>query len=55
MSTNLVETSKNYNTYLKCLKSLENIKLGKVVKCINCCSEETINAKGDLGKHACRC
>jgi transposase-like protein len=54
MATNLIEISKNYNTQLKCLKLLENIRWGKVVKCPNCGSDETRNAKGEMGRHACR-
>lgn len=54
MATNLIYISKTYNTQAKCLQLLESIKWGKVVTCTHCGSKETRQAKGEIGRHACR-
>lgn len=54
MATNLIEISKNYNTQFKCLKLLEKVRWNNIVKCPNCGSLETRNAKNEMGRYACR-
>ena len=39
MSTNIIEISKKYSTQAKCLKTLEEIRWGKVITCPYCDSE----------------
>ncbi len=51
---NLIEVSKKYNTQVKCLKLLETLRWGKVVKCTYCNSTYTKRIKSEQGRHSCR-
>ncbi|WP_339841172.1 IS1595 family transposase [uncultured Maribacter sp.] len=51
---NILEVQKKYNTQLKCLKLLEKLRWGKVVKCPYCASKETSRQKTDKTRHSCK-
>jgi hypothetical protein len=51
---NLVEVNKKYNTQAKCLKLLEKLRWGKVVKCTYCNSTGTKKIKSEQDRHSCR-
>jgi transposase-like protein len=50
---NLIQIQKKYGTQAKCLKYIEKLRWGKVVKCSYCNSERTIPAKSEEGRHHC--
>ncbi len=54
MSVNILELNKAYNTQLKCLKLLENIRWGKVVKCPNCQKNDVRLVESNSGRYFCR-
>ncbi len=51
---NIIEVQKKYNTQLKCLKLLEKLRWGKVVKCPYCASKETSRQKTEKTRHSCK-
>ena len=51
---NLIEVNKKYNTQAKCLKLLETLRWGKVVKCTYCNSTDTKRIKSEQGRHSCK-
>jgi len=51
---NILEVQKKYNTQLKCLKLLEKLRWGKVVKCTYCNSKETSRQKTEKNRHSCK-
>ena len=50
----LIEVQKKYNTQAKCLKLLEKLRWGKVVKCTYCHSNKTARIKSEQGRHSCK-
>lgn len=50
----LIEVQKKYNTQAKCLKLLEKLRWGKVVKCTYCHSNKTAPIKSEQGRHSCK-
>lgn len=50
----LLEVQKKYNTQAKCLKLLEKLRWGKVVKCTYCHSTKTAPIKSEQGRHTCK-
>jgi transposase-like protein len=50
----LIEVQKKYNTQAKCLKLLEKLRWGKVVKCTYCHSTKTAPIKSEQGRHTCK-
>lgn len=50
---NLLTIQKKYPTQAKCLKTLEKLRWGKVVKCPYCGSTHTRLNKNEQGRHAC--
>jgi transposase-like protein len=50
----LLEVQKKYNTQAKCLKLLEKLRWGKVVKCPYCHSNKTAPIKSEQGRHTCK-
>lgn len=51
---NLIEVNKNYNTQAKCLKLLEKLRWGKVVKCTFCSSNKVKPIKTEQGRYSCK-
>ena len=51
---NILEVQKKYNTQLKCLKLIEKLRWGKVVKCTYCNSKETSRQKTEKNRHSCK-
>jgi len=51
---NIIEVQKKYNTQLKCLKLLEKLRWGKVVKCAYCGSNKTSRQKTEKTRHSCK-
>lgn len=50
---NIIEVQKKYNTQAKCLKLLEKLRWGKVVKCSYCGSTKTKRQKTEKTRHSC--
>lgn len=50
----ILEVHKKYNTQAKCLKYLEKLRWGKVVKCTYCHSNKTAPIKSEQGRHSCK-
>jgi len=50
----LLEVHKKYNTQAKCLKLLEKLRWGKIVKCTYCHSTKTSPIKKEQGRHTCK-
>lgn len=50
----ILEVQKKYNTQAKCLKLLEKLRWGKVVKCTYCGSTETNRQKTEKTRHTCK-
>ncbi len=50
----LLEVQKKYNTQAKCLKLLEKLRWGKVVKCTYCDSTKTKRQKSEQSRHTCK-
>lgn len=46
--------NKDFNTQAKCLKHLELLRWGKIVKCPYCHSQKTKPIKSEKGRHNCR-
>lgn len=51
---NILEVQKKYNTQLKCLKLLEKLRWGKIVKCPYCASKKTSRQKTEKTRHSCK-
>ncbi|WP_419212052.1 IS1595 family transposase [Maribacter sp. X9] len=51
---NILEVQKKYNTQLKCLKLLEKLRWGKIVKCPYCSSKKTSRQKTEKTRHSCK-
>ncbi len=50
----ILEVQKKYNTQAKCLKLLEKLRWGKVVKCPYCSSTKTNRQKTEKTRHTCQ-
>jgi transposase-like protein len=50
----IIEVQKKYNTQAKCLKLLEQLRWGKVVKCTYCGSTKTNRQKSEKTRHTCK-
>jgi len=50
----ILEVQKKYNTQAKCLKLLEKLRWGKVVKCTYCSSTKTKRQKSEKTRHTCK-
>ncbi|MGB5981648.1 MAG: IS1595 family transposase [Nonlabens sp.] len=50
----IIEVQKKYNTQAKCLKLLEKLRWGKVVKCTYCGSQDNKRQKSQKTRHTCR-
>ncbi|MEC4048331.1 IS1595 family transposase [Flavobacterium sp. SUN046] len=51
---NLIEVNKNHNTQAKCLKTLEQLRWGKNVKCTFCDSNKVNTIKTEQGRYSCK-
>ncbi len=51
---NLTEVNKNFNIQAKCLKLLEKLRWGKVVRCTFCSSNKVKAIKTEQGRYSCK-